>query len=124
MFDEPDLNNNAKLIAQFRTMREKIRQLQRENSDYRQSESTLTAEVEGKYRQQLSSLQEKDAQNTAALNFLRKEMDQINAGIDQLKQRNSELQDQLHQKNSVEREIEYLQSTVIQLKQSNDELKK
>jgi phosphoglycerate-specific signal transduction histidine kinase len=51
-------------------------------------------------------------------------MEQINSGIDQLKQRNTELQDQLTQKTTVECELEYLQGTVIQLKHSNDELKK
>ena len=74
VFEEPDLNNNTKLISQFRSMRDKIRQLQRENSEYRQTESSLAVEIEGRYRHQLASLQEKDAQNTAALNFLRKEM--------------------------------------------------
>jgi len=83
-------------------MREKIRQLQRESNEYRHTESNLTVEIEGLYRQQLSCLQEKDAQNTAALNFLRKEMEQINAGIDQLKQRNSELQEQLAHKSTIE----------------------
>lgn len=41
----------------------------------------------------------------AALNFLRREMDQINNGIDQLKSRNQELQDQVNRKQSAELEL-------------------
>lgn len=51
-------------------------------------------------------------------------MEQINSGIDQLKQRNAELQEQLSRKTTVECELEFLQNTVIQLKHSNEELKK
>lgn len=42
-FEEPDLSNNTKLIAQFRIMRDKIRQLQRENNEHRQAESGLSS---------------------------------------------------------------------------------
>jgi hypothetical protein len=43
-FEEPDLNNNAKLIAQFKAMRDRIKLLSKENSDIKATEENLQSE--------------------------------------------------------------------------------
>lgn len=72
--EELDLDNNAKLMAQFKAMREKLKALTKENTELRLNESAVQQALEARYKHQVSGLQEKDAQNTAALNFLRREM--------------------------------------------------